>query len=256
MKFTNDNLKYFLKEENNKGFVLAKVNKNGNVLIYVDDFYSWCKDTKYGEYEEIENTKYSTKVFILENNNIYVDDYYLSKSNCNDKIPILKDYFNEENILFIGSDLSSLFNFIEKLEDTSCLYISSNYFSKDVLNRDDLKLCYIKDNIAYFTNNEEQWGDDWNDSPYEYNAGPPYDEEGFDLLNIGFYANVKYLEPYECFHNKYLSVEEINAKFVPWLTPSNLSYEPIFAGESLKDFTEKIKNVSGKILYCVKIDKK
>ena len=256
MKFTNNNLNCFLKDTNNKNFVLAKVNKNGNVLIYVDDFYSWCKDTNYGKYEEVENTEYNTKVFILENNNIYVDDYYLMKSNSNDEIPALKDYFNEENMLYIGSDLSSLFDFIEKLEDTSCLYISLDYFSKDILNRDDLKLCYIKDNIAYFTDNEEQWGDDWDDSPYEYNAGPPYNEEGFDLLNIGFYVNAKYLEPYESFHNKYLSVEEINAKLVPWLIPNNIECEQIFAGESLKDFVKKIKSISGEILCCVKLNKK
>lgn len=37
-------------------------------------------------------------------------------------------------------------------------------------------LCYVDRPWAYFTTQSlsEQWGDDWNDAPYEYNAGPPY----------------------------------------------------------------------------------
>jgi hypothetical protein len=38
------------------------------------------------------------------------------------------------------------------------------------------KLCYVKGNWAYFTSRplSEQTGDDWNDAPYEHNAGTPY----------------------------------------------------------------------------------
>ena len=37
-------------------------------------------------------------------------------------------------------------------------------------------LCYVERNFAYFTSIplELQWGDDWNDAPYEHNAGEPY----------------------------------------------------------------------------------
>lgn len=37
-------------------------------------------------------------------------------------------------------------------------------------------LCYVEDHTAYFTTQElsEQWGDDWDDAPYEHNAGRPY----------------------------------------------------------------------------------
>lgn len=36
-------------------------------------------------------------------------------------------------------------------------------------------LCYVDGNKAWFTDNWEHiWGDDWNDAPYEYNAGNPY----------------------------------------------------------------------------------
>lgn len=45
----------------------------------------------------------------------------------------------------------------------------------------NFKLCYIESSgsggTAYFTTNDldRQWGDDWNDAPYEHNAGSPYE---------------------------------------------------------------------------------
>ena len=42
---------------------------------------------------------------------------------------------------------------------------------------EEYKLCYVEGQKAYFTSNfEKQWGDDWNDRPYECNAGEPYDD--------------------------------------------------------------------------------
>ena len=41
------------------------------------------------------------------------------------------------------------------------------------------KLCYVRHNILYFTDSfEKQWGDDWDDAPYEHNAGEPYEWGG------------------------------------------------------------------------------
>ena len=39
------------------------------------------------------------------------------------------------------------------------------------------------------------YGDDWDDAPYEHNAGTPYEEEGFEVLKLGFYTGYKYSEP-------------------------------------------------------------
>lgn len=38
-------------------------------------------------------------------------------------------------------------------------------------------LCYVSHPFAYFTTQpvENQWGDDWDDAPYEHNAGSPYE---------------------------------------------------------------------------------
>ena len=47
------------------------------------------------------------------------------------------------------------------------------------------KLCYVEGNIAYFTTQDldKQWGDDWDDAPYEHNAGLPY------LPSVYYYAD-------------------------------------------------------------------
>jgi len=47
------------------------------------------------------------------------------------------------------------------------------------------KLCLVLDNQAWFTTQDVklQWGDDWDDAPYEHNAGPPYEyHEDMDCL--------------------------------------------------------------------------
>ena len=39
-----------------------------------------------------------------------------------------------------------------------------------------LKLCYLESSVMYFTSDiDNQWGDDWDDIPYEHNAGKPYE---------------------------------------------------------------------------------
>lgn len=93
----------------------------------------------------------------------------------------------------------------------------------------EFRLCYVDNNIMYFTDNfENQWGDDWNDAPYDCNAGTPYewnDKEDDDWNNrhghlryIGFMPewNVKIAGQMGVYNNPY-SVEEINKGVVAWL---------------------------------------
>ena len=46
----------------------------------------------------------------------------------------------------------------------------------------ELKLCYIDGAWAYFTTQAlaDVIGDDWNDAPYECNAGAPYEWGAYD----------------------------------------------------------------------------
>jgi len=94
----------------------------------------------------------------------------------------------------------------------------------------EFRLCYVDNNVMYFTDNfEHQWGDDWNDAPYDCNASEPYerdddeDEEWNEhhghLRYIGFKSDgwLKIAgqlgEPY----NVPYSVEQINKGIVAWL---------------------------------------
>lgn len=143
------------------------------------------------------------------------------------------------------------------------------------MNEQKYKLCYVKDNFAYFTTRDldKQWGDDWNDAPYEHNAGRPYepcwhnepgvdkkyklkdelcrercciddwDEEGnpkWKIKKVAFDGNFE--EP--CGHstNSSFSVEKINAGAIAWLIGSDIKSKPVAinAGISIEDFIKKI----------------
>lgn len=123
---------------------------------------------------------------------------------------------------------------------------SSPIWLVDVVNR--FKLCYVEDGVAYFTSAplEEQWGDDWNDAPYEHNAGRPYLKDGYAILKIKYQADL-WTPVQLCFcDNSPYSVEEINSGRVAWL--SNNKGVNIFAGASIEEFKEKVKEVGGNTL--------
>ena len=238
----------------NKKYKLATI-RNSNSLIYVDDLKAWENDTNCGEYEESNDTSYKKIAITIEGSGFGTS----SEDDCTGKYyglkPILSDYHNYNNKLVVGTTISDLNSFIQCVRGTSYIYVPYEYTgNKKDLRRKDLKLCYVENGVAYFTNNSKQWGDDWNDAPYEYNAGTPYEEEGFEVLKLGFYTGYKYSEPCNYFYGKYFSVEEINCKFVPWLIPDDVKYTPIFAGDTIKEFVEKIKAASGYIMYGIKYE--
>lgn len=90
----------------------------------------------------------------------------------------------------------------------------------------DYRLCYVDDNVMFFTDNfEHQWGDDWNDRPYEHNAGEPYYIKPEEPLKDG-YGHIRYVafadrcywkRPNYGMLNSPYSVEDINKGAVAWL---------------------------------------
>lgn len=128
----------------------------------------------------------------------------------------------------------------------------------------NFKLCYIHGNKAWFTDNfEKQWGDDWNDAPYEHNAGEPcsdWSELIVDNENI-FKRKYKHHEikhktlyfetndwnekrPCDNFDNSPYSVEDINQGQVPWLMTEDYK---IYAGTTIEEFIDIIEKHDGKI---------
>lgn len=118
---------------------------------------------------------------------------------------------------------------------------------------------------AYFTRLDllEQWGDDWNDAPYDCNAGEPYENSEGDIIEVPFAFvgsedDEGYFSTYPLEYNlpeNYgggncpWSVEDINLGAVPWLFVKDMSkrHVPavvIMAGISPVEFREKLEYIT------------
>ena len=94
----------------------------------------------------------------------------------------------------------------------------------------EFRLCYVDENIMYFTDSfEKAWGDDWDDAPYEHNAGEPYEwnDNESDEWNIEHYhGHIRKIafesywgirRPCDGHLNSPYSVEDINKGAIAWL---------------------------------------
>jgi len=108
------------------------------------------------------------------------------------------------------------------------------------------KLVYIDPDIpvAYFSFSaaSEPWGDDWDDAPYEHNAGPPY-----DWTTRVVYLDTDLESPCSNKLNSDYSVEQINKGMIPWLrTPTwHKDIIVIPAGVTVQEFIDKIRAADG-----------
>lgn len=131
----------------------------------------------------------------------------------------------------------------------------------EAVNISNLKLCYIcpRDRFAWFTSLplELQWGDDWNDAPYEHNAGDPYSEHKEDgkylphhLLKVAW--DGPFSTPADLAgSNSSWSVQGINRGCVAWLVPDGWGAKddarPIHAGASIIGFIEAVERAGGHV---------
>ena len=129
-------------------------------------------------------------------------------------------------------------------------------------------LCYVSLPWAYFTtaNLSQQWGDDWNDAPYEHNAGQPYEwapymaENGiqpYSITKVAFDAYNLLTPDYGTININY-SVEGINAGVIPWLRHDNPKWCKhrviIPAGTTLQEFIRLIHETGGQVYIATKAD--
>lgn len=117
------------------------------------------------------------------------------------------------------------------------------------------KLCYVDDKVAYFTNKDlsEQWGDDWDDAPYEHNAGEPYSDNEDQIIKVMFDSNL--IEPRYEYHNSPFSVDDINNGAIAWLRSRNYEDNKVFisAKTTIKEFIEKVEASGGEVFIPKKI---
>jgi hypothetical protein len=118
----------------------------------------------------------------------------------------------------------------------------------------DLKkavLCYATPGWAFFTTQplDKQWGDDWNDVPYEHNAGDPYawrEDNGkpWQILKVRWAG--PYLLPCDGHSNSPWSVQAINRGEVPWLRAQiHGTVKAIYAGTTLEVFKKTVEAAGG-----------
>lgn len=125
----------------------------------------------------------------------------------------------------------------------------------------EYRLCYVDGQKAWFTDSfEKQWGDDWNDKPYECNAGEPYNswseliEDNEDIfkrkykhhqikLKTLYFETNDWSEQKPCDMGRF-SVEDINKGTVAWVHTDKFN---ILAGTEIEEFIKIIKENGGKI---------
>lgn len=122
------------------------------------------------------------------------------------------------------------------------------------------RLCYVESNFAYFTTQDvtKQWGDDWNDVPYESNAGAPYEwRDGdtvpkWDIVRVAF-ESMDLRQPCEGHTNSPYSVEMINEGKVAWLESHSWVKEPvrIFAGTPIDEFIVIMQKAGARVFLEV-----
>lgn len=115
----------------------------------------------------------------------------------------------------------------------------------------EYKLCFVKWGFAYFTKKElsEQWGDDWNDAPYEHNAGEPYEDSEGDIFKLAYTSALETPEDRNYGNSPY-SVKYLNDCHIPWLYDETTGAE-IYAGVTPLDFISRIKDNKGRIYFPI-----
>lgn len=183
-----------------------------------------------------------------------------------------KEYFKEHHSMSGSTSLEW-----DKQHGYKWKYGYKDYDVEDYVNGNQYYL--------YFTNDmNKQWGDDWDDAPYEHNAEIPYDDKtdiiripvSFECLKIQRLMKVENIEDaaYEEMNKRYpkifdyeirepkdygfrgnspFSVDMINAQAVPWLwincweSKKVQDATAIFGGETIEEVLAKINNLNKKL---------
>lgn len=95
--------------------------------------------------------------------------------------------------------------------------------------------CEKKGNVVRFylgaDDCENYWGDDWNDAPYERNAGTVYSQFVTGIRDVAFPFDALVLEPCDGIYNTRFSRENMKNRIVPCL----IVIPPEFCKNSYRD---------------------
>jgi hypothetical protein len=91
----------------------------------------------------------------------------------------------------------------------------------------------------YLGENGKQWGDDWNDAPYEHNAGRVYQEYVDKTVDVSFEFDSWVFEPSDGTTNSEYSKEDMLHRRVPCLVV--VPKELVKPGDWLDSFDQALK---------------
>ena len=127
------------------------------------------------------------------------------------------------------------------------------------------RLCYVSGGVAFFTTRalDKQWGDDWDDAPYEHNAGEPYlphgdTDEAWEIHRLHFDGD--FSEPRDrrgVRGNSPWSVQDINAGVTAWLVWGEYRREPskpLHAGATVAEFIAYIQENGGTVYAPIRTE--
>ena len=195
-------------------------------VIIVDNFayvyvweLGWNQSNQSNQKDCGTKTKYELGDYYLDFCDIYASEEEMQKYNYSYILFMAKRF----GFLYIA-DVLAYYTFSNNEDWLSILKnIKSNNDTSDL---SKYKLCYADSNTLYFTDDfENVWGDDWDDAPYEHNAGLPYEKD--DELDtyvhhthircISYLPEFYFKLPCDGYANSPYSVEDINKGAIPWL---------------------------------------
>ena len=94
---------------------------------------------------------------------------------------------------------------------------------------------------------EDYWGDDWNDAPYEHNAGRVYQEYIKGYVEFAFSLKYNIYEACDGYFNSPFSKEDMINRKIPCLTIC-ASAEPeikIYFGDNIDEVSKQIIELGG-----------
>ena len=106
------------------------------------------------------------------------------------------------------------------------------------------RLCIIRENLACFVSDYDGVrGDDWNDSPYDANAGWPYEE--FEQIEVYFDEGNCFYRPGTSFSQHHYSLDTMRKEKIPFMVCPGVNV--ILPGSTLREFIKIIKTNDGKV---------
>lgn len=92
----------------------------------------------------------------------------------------------------------------------------------------------------------DYWGDDWNDAPYEHNAGCVYDRYIKGYVEFAFSLKCNVCETCDEYFNSPFSKEDMKNRKVPCLTIyTELDDLVIYFGDNIDEISKQITELGG-----------